>query len=217
MIRTAAFGLTALALAASAANASIAFSFADPVPGQQLSLTAGLLTYDTTAPINFIVDGTGEGYGSTNFANARLSASLVIGLATSLGGGDFVAPVTGTFTFTNAANGNTILSAIAGAGAFVRISNTGSLLFSSDNGLSYIAGIELTSFLPAGVALVPAEEAVFTVTDLTVNNGGPQVVLGVVQDFTANTSYSGNSAVIPTPGAMALLGLGGVVAGRRRR
>jgi MYXO-CTERM domain-containing protein len=38
-----------------------------------------------------------------------------------------------------------------------------------------------------------------------------------MRSWTANASYSGNSDVVPAPGAIALAGLGGLLIARRKR
>ncbi len=229
MTRNIALALTtALALAAGA-NASVTFQFADPSGGNQVTHVAngagaglGLLTYDTSANIDFFVDGSGEGLPSPSFLGAHLEINFVLGTGTVLGSGDIIIPVTGTFTIyqgtgmsrVDILTGTTLPS---GAGAFFQIGSTQAILFSDPEGFAYTAGPALTPSL-GGNTLLDPQEAVFTITDLTLAQGltsilGPN---GVVNSFTANTSFSGNAA-IPTPGALALVGLGGLVAVRRRR
>lgn len=227
MVRNIAIALLSVStLAASAANADIAFSFADPFAGTQFVHTQGggggnngLLTYNQNAVITFNVDGSGEGLGSLQYTNARLETNLIFGLGTVTPGG-IVVPVTGTFTiydFTGNVRTN-LLTGTATAGAFFRTGNTSSILFSDASGFAYSAAGSLAAWLPVGTTLGNPQEAVFTITNLVVANG--QSLLdndGVVRSFTANSSYSGNAALVPTPGAMAMLGLGGLAAARRRR
>ncbi len=67
------------------------------------------------------------------------------------------------------------------------------------------------------------DDAAFTLTVLNRGDGlanrgvnlNPQTMLPLTE-WRSEGSYSG-SAVLPTPGALALLGMGGVIAGRRRR
>lgn len=208
--------------AATAANAGVSFSFADPTGGRQMMNMAGLgpggsglLMYDQSAPLTLIVDGTGSGLGSTTF-NARLEMNLSLGQTSNVGNLT-IAPVTGSFTFytLNGAIRQNILTGNASEGSYVRLGGTNSILFSAP-GLGYTPGPALAGFL-GGQTLTPGFEGVFTVTDL--DTGGSSVIGAnrFFNSFTANASFSGNAQVIPAPGALALLGLGGLVAARRRR
>jgi hypothetical protein len=62
------------------------------------------------------------------------------------------------------------------------------------------------------------KEAVFTLTDVLVAGGAPLTGAGgVFNSFNANASYSGNSALAPAPGSIALLTLAGCFFTKRRR
>ncbi|MCC6426619.1 MAG: hypothetical protein IT435_07335 [Phycisphaerales bacterium] len=213
-----------LCMAAGAAQASIAFSFADPAGGRQMSNVKdgagagiGLMTYDTTAALTFIVDGSDESLGSLTFTNARMELRFEMSPAVTLAG-ITTAPVAGGFRIYNADTGNDILTGASRDGAYVRIAGTNSILFSTPDGFTYAAGPDLTSWLPSGETLAPDQEAVFTLTDVLVAGGGSMFAAGgVFKDFTANASFSGNSQLVPAPGALALAGIGGVLVARRRR
>ncbi len=207
---------------AGAAQAGIAFSFADPIPGRQLTSTANAqeagvanLTYDQSAQIQFLVDGTDVGFGSVVFQNARLEMNLSLGAA-STAGGVTQAPVTGSFTiydFSNEVRTN-ILTGIADLGTYVRIGNTNSLLF-SDPSFSYVSGPALSAYLAPGTTFTDPTEAVFTLTSIS-----PSSFLnpdGTFKSFQANASFTGNTEVVPAPGALALAGLGGLLVTRRKR
>ncbi len=216
--------IAGLCLAAGAAQASIAFSFADPANGRQLTNVkdgaaagVGLMTYDSSAPITFIVDGTEDSLGVLVFNNARMEMRFEMSPAVTIAGVT-TAPVAGTFRIYNATSGNDIVTGQSADGAFVRIAGTNSILFSSPDGFTYTAGADLTSFLPSGQSLAADQEAVFTLTDVLVQGGGSMFAAGgVFKDFAANASFSGTSNLVPTPGAIALAGLGGLLVGRRRR
>ncbi len=225
--------LTVVGLAASAAQADLAFSFADPVGGRQLTNTqngiggpgTGQLTYDQNAVLSFLVDGSTEPTPfNFTFANARMEMSLIIGMATTVGQLSQAAVLQGSFfRIYDATSGNTILRGDATGGAFIRFGGTNSVLLSDVTGFAYTFGSALQALLDPGRAPANPQEATFTVTDILTarQQGGGQAPLigpgGVISSFTANTSFSGNVAVVPTPGAMALVGLGGLVAARRRR
>lgn len=216
-----------LAAAAGTAQASITFSFADPVPGSQLSAVADTpapgiasLSYDTNAAINLLIDGSQEGLGITSFANARMEfTNMTLGAAVTIGG-ITVAPIAGSFTIYDF-TGNVRTDILTGSsqnGSFVRVLGTNSLQFSTPDGFTYTAGPALQAFMAPGTFLTAYQEASFSLTDVQAVGGGNFIGPGgVFRSFTANTSYSGNSEVIPTPGALALAGMGGLLAARRRR
>jgi hypothetical protein len=214
----------AMAFVAGAAQASIAFSFADPPNGRQLTnLQDGvapgvsLMTYSQTAPLVFYVDGSDEGLGSVTFGNARMELRFEMSPAVTIGGVT-TAPVAGFFRVFNADTGNDIVTGTSQAGAFVRVAGTNSILFSSPDGFAYSAGADLTSFLPNGLTLAADQEAVFTLTDVLVAGGGSIFgVGGAFKSFDANASFSGTTALVPAPGAVALAGLGGLLVARRKR
>ena len=122
----------------------------------------------------------------------------------------------------DAITGADILRGDATSGAFLRVAGTGSLLLSSDNGFSYTFGSALQGVLNANGNFTTApynpQEAVFTITDALASGGGSIIGAGgVVNSFTANASYSGNTATVPGPGAAALIGVAGLMASRKRR
>lgn len=219
---------SAAAFICSSANAGfLAFSFADPVPGKQFSNNqnnaygagTGQMSYDKTAVISFLVDGSGEANPFTyTFTNARMEMDMALYTGSTVGG-VFVAPVVGYFNIYDATSGNSILKGTASGGAFLRIGGTGSILLSDSMGLSYSFGSELLTLLATtgNFSTGPAnpQEGVFTLTDATTLTGGPLISTGgVVNSFSANASYSGNT-MTPSPGAIALLGLAGLMVRRR--
>ncbi len=209
------------------AHGSLAFSFASPGPGHQLTNVAngggvgiGLLGYNTNQAISLIVDGTSEAIGTTTFTNARLEmTNLHLGAAQTING-ITTAPVSGSFAFYDF-TGNTrvnILLATVPNGSFVRIGGTSAILFSSAQGLVYTAGPRLQTILGTAGPMVNPQEAVFTLTDVLVAGGAPLTgANGVFNSFNANASYSGNSALAPAPGSVALLSLAGLIFTKRRR
>ncbi|CAN5836545.1 hypothetical protein BH11PLA1_BH11PLA1_18570 [soil metagenome] len=213
-----------------AANADLAFSFADPTGGRQLTNTqanqagpgTGVMSYDQTAVLGLFIDGSTEPNPfNFLFANARMEMSMTVFTGTTTFG-LFNAPVLGFFRIYDATTGDTIIRGDATGGAFIRFGGTSSILLSSDTGFMYTFGTALNNLLTATGNTnrfpIDPQEAVFTITDAVTATGAPIVntVSGVVNSFAANTSYSGNTTV-PTPGAMALLGVGSLMAGRRRR
>ena len=218
----------AAAAVVATAQASVSFSFADPVPGRQLHNVSngagagvGALSYDTSAILTFLVDGSEEGFGAVTFTDAHMELSMSLGAATTLGTVT-VAPVSGSFTIYRMIGGEVrqnILTGTASAGSFVRISNTNSMLF-SDPDFVYSAGAALTAIMPEGMTFASPSEAVFTLTDVAVSGAGPASFIGpggVFRNFDANASFTGNTATIPAPGASVALALSGLAAARRRR
>ncbi len=228
----AAISLIAVAGFAAAANADLTFSFADPTPGRQLTTTANaagpglaLVSYDPLARLNFLVDGSTEPSAfEAAFDNARLTMSLTLGPAVTASG-ITTASIFGTFTVTDAnvaGPAGVIVSGTAADGAFVRIGGTSSILFSTETGFAYTAGPRLTALLASDRTITDPMEAVFTVTGITMTGGGALTGQGgAFRSFTANASFSGNSAVetrrVPTPGTAVLAGAGALLVGRRRR
>lgn len=214
--------LSATAITTSAAHADLTFSFADPVPGRQLTHTSPAITFDTGAALSLLVDGSTEPLPFATAFAASLQLNLLLGAASPPIGGFSQAPVSGTFVLRNLANPNPatniILTGSAEGGAFVRIAGTNSILFSNETGFTYTAGPELLALLAPGRILTDPQEAVFTVTDIF--TGGPTLIAaqgGTIANFTANASFSGNATVVPTPGAAVLASIGGLMAMRRRR
>lgn len=213
--------IASLGLAA-AAQAGIAFSFADPIPGRQLTSTANAqeagvasLTYDQSAELVFLIDGTDVGIGNVVFPHAHLEMNLSLGTATTFAG-ITQAPVTGSFTIYDLSSESRvdILTGIADIGTYVRVGNTNALLFSDPN-FSYVAGPALASLLAPGTTFTGPTEGVFTLTDIN-----PSSFLnsnGTFKSFQANASFTGNTEVVPAPGALALAGLGSMLVIRRKR
>lgn len=211
---------------AGAAQASVYMSFADPIPGRQLHNTAndveagvGRLTYDQAATFDFFVDGTDLGFGPVTISGAHMEMNMAIGAAaTSLG--VTTAPVAGAFTIyiLGESGRQDIITGTARDGAYVRVGNTNSLLF-SDPSFVYTAGPVLTGLAGAPITFADPTEGVFTVTSIAPVGGGSFLNGdGTFKSFDANASFSGNTeVVVPTPGALALSGLGGLCLIRRRR
>ena len=223
--------LASLALGA-AAHAGLAFSFSDPIPGKQLmheqgnqyGAGTGRMSYDSTAVLNLFVDGSDEANPfSYYFSNARMQMTFAVYVG-SYSGSIFSAPVLGQFRIWDATSGLDIVSGVATGGAFLKLGNTSSMQLSSDTGFTYTFGSALQNLLQnsgnGASGIVDPQEATFTITDAKTASGSTAIVGagGVVQSFTANASYSGNTttAPIPAPGALALTGVASLAARRRR-
>jgi hypothetical protein len=208
----------------STAQAGIAMSFADPIPGRQLhnvqngaGLGVGQLSYDQNAVISLLIDGTDEGFGQVTFSNARMEMNLALGTAVTFGGVT-QAPVIGTFTIYDMTAGRVdIVTGVASLGTYVRVGNTNSLLFSDPN-FSYLPGPALSALMAPGRTFTSPTEGVFTLTSILADGGGSFINPdGSFRTFDANASFSGNTEVVPAPGVMALMGLGTLCMARRKR
>lgn len=217
--------MAAFALAG-AAQADLAFSFADPGLGiRPVTNVAngggagiGLISYNMAVPISFIVDGSSEPVAFQNtFTNAHLELNLKISAAVTAGGVT-TANVDGYFIVTDS-GGNMILRGDSMTGSFVRVGGTNSILFSDQTGFAYTFGSALNALLAPGRVPANPQEAVFTLTNILTAGGAPlfDPITKIFNDFSANSSFTGNTAVVPTPGSLALVGLGGLIAARRRR
>ncbi len=211
------------------ALAGITFSFADPGPGRQLMSAEGagddpgfaLLTYDTDAPIVFIVDGSMEGLGVHKF-DARLEMSLQLGPATVISPSTLEASTDGTFTFYTFEDEMRvdIVTGSFKSGRFFTFDTAGAILATSEAPFGYVAGPALQAIL-GGLVLANDGEAAFTVTDIESELGGFINEDQTFRDFNANASFSGLTSVVPAAGGGVLIGFAAGIAGlgrpRRRR
>lgn len=222
----------ALAFASMSANAGvISFSFPAPVGGGSLlnirsaggTPDTGLMIADQSVPLTFTVDATAEGLGVTTFNNARMFMTVTLPRATQTGPDTFASIVSGTFTIYDY-TGDTrvdILTATLTGGAFVKSGNTHSMSSASAAGLSYAPGPRLSALLGATRELAAPQLASFSLSNVLTFGGSQQILRPdlTFESFTATPTFSGSSevVVIPAPGAVVLAGLGGMLAGRRRR
>ncbi len=210
---------------AAAAQGSVTMSFADPIPGRQLhnqvngvAQGVGLMTYDSTAPLRFLFDGLEDSLPSNVFLNARMEMNFSIGTSSTVNGVT-TAPVLGFFRIFDASTPSMldIVTGVATAGTYVRISNTNAILFSDPN-FTYIPGPALLAITGPMVFTNPTE-GVFTLTSVIAEGGdgffNPD---GSFRSFDANASFTGNTeSAVPTPGALALAAASLLCLGMRRR
>lgn len=225
-------GLALVALACAAgtavtAHGAVTFTFFDPGTGPEITYTTG--SDNVTSPgnaqwtgsnVTLTVDGSDHGLGVAVFT-ASVSMDLDVGAVTGMGGQTFIAPILqGTFSFTDIGSGDTILTGTVGptAGAVLALGTTGNIIAQGTEGASGLvltAGSALDSFL-GGLVLAPIYDANFTLTNIN-----PAATLNdddFLEDFFANSAFTGNANVIPSPGAIALAGLSvlTLAAGRKR-
>ncbi len=226
------------------ANSRITFSFADPAPGKQLRLTVdpkgvgATFSYDSESPINFIIGSNDGSVATTVFQNVYVEMNVdIVPTGVPLGNSNSViASVVGSFTiYAVSARGRAdILHAeLPGIGEPNGPLTPGGSLFlvgqgplgpasgaivstSTAHTLRYTAGPLLSGVLdPLGISIAPVFDAVFTITDFTEDAPGQRG--NGTTTASANTSFSGTAALIPTPGTTALLAVAGLVSLRRRR
>jgi hypothetical protein len=233
-----------LGIAAQQAAAVVTFAFDDnPGPNGQFSYTApanfgelGFLTYDSEVSVDLAVDTTGEGGTEFEYTDAIFTFSASVG--TVFDGpfpGIFLAPLIGGSMGFFTSGGDALLSGSFGengaVGFLVIVVNTGSINVSLEvGGLDFNPAPQLLADLSAniGTGVVdfgPPFDAVWTLTNMpqlttiAFQNpaGGPAAVY--IDDFQANSSFSGTTGIIvPTPASAALAGLGlACVAIRRKR
>lgn len=232
-----------LGIAAQQAAAVVTFAFADnPGPDGQFTYSApaifgdlGSLTYDSSVAIDLDVDATGEGGSEFDYTDAIFS--FTAGVGSVFDGpfpGIYLAPlVGGSLSFTSA-GGDLLLSGAFGEGGavgfLVIVVNTGSINVSLEvGGLDYTPGAKLLADLSSNIGMGvvdfgPPFDAVWTLSNMPALKtialvppaGGPPAVY--LDDFKANSSFSGTTGiVVPTPASAALAGLGLAVMGIRRK
>ncbi|MEQ8844130.1 MAG: PEP-CTERM sorting domain-containing protein [Phycisphaerales bacterium] len=216
------------AMGVASAQGAISFTFADPSTPLEVTHTAGaapdgvsgLLTYDAAVPMDFIVYSDEAGYAGGTFADATLSLSVVVGPAFGVGGltGANLGEVSIEFFDSG---GNLLLSGQADGGTLSIVGGlSGAWTVNSTDvggGLDWTAsGALLADLQSAGYdELVPSHDASFTLTNVS-PPAGLDPTSDYLPDFTANSAFTGTSNV-PAPGALALAGLVGIGASRRRR
>jgi hypothetical protein len=222
----------ALAFASMTASAGIiSFSFSPPVGGGSLlniraagsTPDSGLMVSDQSVPLTFTVDATAEGLGVTTFSNARMFMTISLPRATQTGVETFTSNISGTFTIYDY-TGDTrvdILTATLSGGTFLKARGSHVMGSESATGLTFTPGPRLSAILGVERELVAPQLATFALSNVTTFGGSPEILRPdlTFESFTATPSFSGSSEVlvIPAPGAVALAGLGGMLAIRRRR
>jgi uncharacterized protein (TIGR03382 family) len=221
-----AIALAALAGGISAANADIIItaSYLD-LRGDYVQSAPGVGMFTAVAndanPIRSTgdvarVDGNpGTAGFETGFVSGLNPADFSISLSVSVLIPGQIATGSGTFTITDA-DGDTLTGNVDGAWiydtveGFIYFNGALSNVFANDNGQQdgLFNGTELGSWSLAGLGTQPFDGAI------------SQIVLPAGGFFTGSFSNAATgltAQIIPAPGALALLGLGGLVGGRRRR
>lgn len=241
-MKTMTFGAIALLMAAGAAQGVTTFSFASDSDNANFTWRGtGSNIQNGNSDGNqltlVIDDGNGPApaltYNVSFFAGFSISSTGSI----PAGGGRFLHTygvnasaneAAGSFEF-RTASGDVLLSATIVAGSFSALGTQGAWgtaagLAATDNATAQVEYVWNGPDLPAyglfhGAHSQGIDDAAFTFTYLQNAAGAPGVGLDseLPGQWFSEGSYSGTANFIPTPGAMALLGLGGLAMARRRR
>lgn len=233
----------AIAVAAGSANAAF-FSFAsDRASGAWTFTGSGASITAATGPMNFldlhIDDQNGPMPTITNSVIFRADFTISYVGSIPLGAGAFSHNYLsqGTFTFLDVATGTALLTTVFEGGLFTARGGASSWFstaaLQADNGPGGFVGMtwggrDLPAYglgtgplagLPSGFAF--DFTALNTSGSIPYDNSSPGVEVDTatrlpVQQWWSESSYSAHGFV-PTPGTLALVGMGGLVLARRRR
>jgi hypothetical protein len=226
------------------ASAMVTFAFADkPGPTNQFIYTApsgpgelGHLRYASEASVDLVVDDTGEGGAGFTYPDAFFRFGADVGAVFQVGSQPvWIAPLTNGWMDFHEYAGGLLFSGTFGTdlpAALVVVVNVGSIDVSLEvGGLNYIAGSTLLGDLSESIGspvegFVPPFDGVWTLSNIsdlrTIMCPGEDSRCKDVyfDNFVADSSYSGTAGirVVPSPGTIALAGLGiaGLACGRRR-
>lgn len=210
-MRTAAFVVVSAAIAAavaSSAHAGTIATFADPAAGPSTSLfqwdaNAGILTGGWTgAGLNLLTpDVPAIDYADATFQMTPLSAALAVSGVVFLSGGNIRFFDSSSVEIFRIDFSSAVLTASLSLGASDFTANNA--VFSG-------------SIIPLGY--IPSNEA-FAFSFANPVQTGPSPMPGQVPpSYTVTSAFTSSADLqIPAPGAAALLGLGGLIAARRKR
>ncbi len=221
--------VVAMGLPCAAASGAIFFTFQDPGPEREVTLQQNeddsfsfAYSFDHTVSL-FVTSDNGE-IANTTFNQTRLTLSMQTDTMPLVDQeGLLVTHLSGQFVFEDVSGGapTTIMTGLFDEavatllmGEFMgQIEASGSVAGSTIVGsLQLMAGEALTSLMDPGATLGGRQTSSFALSDLLGSDEGNGLTLA------GSAAYTGSSEVlVPAPGAAALLGLGGLVAMRRRR
>jgi uncharacterized protein (TIGR03382 family) len=214
------------------ASGTVYFTFDDPDTGLEVRHEQptsggdpfGTMTYaEGGAPtVDFIVDVSDESFAvgdglhtfecELRWTNWEVMPVTDLGLVRT-------SSVRGEFEFYDINENQTVLTGSFEMGMVVESMSAGSVITASEGDLTYAPGEALTDIYPA-LQFTPFWDGVYTLTDITFDD---QPTVDVDNEtyfgsFRANAAFTGTTqAIIPTPGALALAGLGLAAITRRRR
>ncbi len=220
-----AFAIIAIAAVAggiTAANADIVLTFTyDDLVGGFTSSGPGAGNFsavagtDSAGEVSRIDGNPGSASFGVGFVNGADQSDFAINLSVNVVIPNLLASGAGTFTSTDI-NGDTISGNIAGdfifdtINGFIFFNGALSNVFITDNGAQddSFDGSQIGSFQISGIGAQPFEGAL------------TQITFGASSFFTQNFSDAATGLtgqIIPAPGALALVGMGGLLVARRRR
>jgi MYXO-CTERM domain-containing protein len=208
--------LATLALVAGTASAQISVQVptsqisAAPMDGYTERATPAVVYSSLPGPYSAFAAATGpagfDDYTTTQPAEAMRVASLkFVGGVTTVGGG-----MTFNFYDSGATLYSTASLALPSAGDFIW-----TITFGPGNGSTSTFAVPTNGFMEIIVAAGTTGRWFFTPTAPTV--GGNNIAVGTGGTLAPQRYSAFELSAVPAPGALALLGLGGLVATRRRR
>lgn len=225
-------------LATSAASADITFSFASeshedgPVfLGENSGGSNELSNFASPNSVNLLVNPDSTMPGGISSFNAAYSLNTTTTFYQSVGFG----PVTthqwvldGSFSFVDTSSNDLILTVMFNEAVLTSVSGSSSTMGSTatlqssldiDAGLTFIAGPALNAIGIDSANLSQSQDFAFTLTNIQEMSGSGLPSLGMDGSWTDSWTSEGSfsASAIPAPGALALLGLAGLICVRRRR
>ncbi len=221
--------VAAVGLPCAMAHGAIFFTFQDPGPSREVSVAQNqddsmtfTYSFDDTVSLFFTSD-MGE-IPNTTFGETRLTMNLTTSTTPLVDQpGLLVAEISGEFVFEDVSGDDPIIimnglfnEAVATLlmGQFMgKIEASGSATGDSVVGsLELFAGDALLDILAPGESLGGRMTSSFAFSELSGTPDGDGLL-----KMTGSAAFTGSSEIIPAPGALGLLGLGGMAISRRRR
>ncbi len=215
----------------------VSFTYADPSNEQSVVYVeggamdaGGTLTVNTNVDLE--IDLSGIGGGVLLFENASIDKTVQLGTVNTVSPGIFIAPAfNGEFEFMDTmgtadpADDVLILrgtygSAVQGSvGAAFILTESGTLTTNDSfvgGSLVFELGPALTAlFAPDGLSIGDDRDASWTLTNITPD--AAVNAFGFFTSFTADGAFTGSFNVVPSPGSVALAGIGGLMLFRTRK
>ena len=202
---------------------------------------SGILAYNSAVTIDLAIDATGEGGNEYEYTDATFEFLATVGeFVETQTAGIYLAPLTsGVFSFSaadNARAGDLLMTGSFGTANnpayLVIVVDTGSINVSAlvgglvitptDRLLGDLSEPSLGNISTEVIGFSAPFDSVWTLSNMSnlstryINNGQARGVF--LEDFIANSSYSGTAGrVVPSPASAALAGLGLAFAGLRRK
>lgn len=222
-------GLLCVIGAGQAASGAISITFDDPTSGSEFFHTTsngigggGDVSFRDDVPVDLQLVGTDDAsfLGVQDFSAFLVTEFEVGALVSDAGAVIAEAAISGSFRWVDAISNEVILSGEFSEAAVIQFGLAGSIITTSEivgGRLAYTPGQVLVDL---GVTeLFDPQDGVWSLTDVEFADGESIIEIGqdrFFNTFEANAAFTG-TAFVPAPGAGALVGLGVLLAGRRRR